>query len=199
MPAKKRVGRDERKRQTVAEAVNLTALRKTKVISAAAALKRASVLLLRTEGLTARPRVDYTTVDVSNKKGKLLSRTRIDTTVTYSFSLGGVPVVGPGAKQRVAFAGDGSVIQLSQAVRKVAQAGAVPIISPDDALKQCVGLYGPRIKQAPPTLSYYAPPLGAVRASGAGIRGPAAAALRLPAASAARQGQADRPAPPRPA
>lgn len=171
VPAKQLVGRDEEKQRTVAQAVNLKALRKTKVLTPAAALKRATALLPATEGFVARPRVDFTTVDVSNKAGKLLSRTKIDTTVTYSFSLGGAPVVGPGAKQRIAFAGDGSVVQLSQSLRQVAQDGTVPIISPQDAVEQCMRLYGPRVKQGTPTLSYYAPPLGAVRASGQGSVG----------------------------
>jgi hypothetical protein len=168
VPTKKRFGRDEDRKRTTAQAVNLKALRKTKVISPASALKRAKALLPATEGFVARPRVDYTTVEVSNKRGKLVSKTKIDTTVTYSFSLHGVPVVGSGAKQRIAFAGDGSVIQLSQALRKVAPAGSVPIISPKDALEQCMRLYSPRIKQATPTLAYYAPPLGADKASGQG-------------------------------
>ncbi len=111
VPVKKRAGRDEDKRRTVAQAVNIKALRKTKVISNARALLLAQRLMVTPEGFEAKPRVDHTRVDISNKRGKLVSRTNIDTTVTYSLSLGGVPVVGPGAKQRIAFAGDGSVVQ----------------------------------------------------------------------------------------
>ena len=166
VPVKKRAGRDEDKRRTVAQGVNIRALRKTKVISNARALLLAQHLMVTPEGFEAKPRVDHTRVDISNKRGKLVSRTNIDTTVTYSLSLGGVPVVGPGAKQRIAFAGDGSVVQVSQATRSVAEAGSVPIISPDQAVERCAELYGPRVKQGTPVLSYYAPPLSADKASG---------------------------------
>jgi hypothetical protein len=107
-------------------------------------------------------------VEIADRRGKLRSSTPIDTTVTYEFRLDGLPVVGPGAKQRIAFAGDGSVVQLSRAVRSVEPAGSVGIISPDDALRQCVGLYGRGVKQGTPTLAYYAPPLAAAKASGQG-------------------------------
>lgn len=171
VPAKQRAGRDEEKRPTVAQAVNVKALRKTTVISNAKAASLAQRLLPASEGFEAKPKVDHTRVDISDRRGKLLSRTKIDTTVTYSFTLGGVPVVGPGAKQRIAFAGDGSVVALSQAMRSVAQAGSVPIISPDQALEQCAQLYGPKVKQGAPVLSYYAPPLSASKASGQGSVG----------------------------
>lgn len=165
---KQRVGRDEERQVTVAEAVNLKALARTKVITPSVALRRANALLPAVPGLKAVPTVDFTKVEISNKNGRLLSRTKIDTTVTYSFRLGGVPVVGPGAKQRISFDGAGRVIQLSRAVRTLKHDGYAAIISPGEALEQCQRLYGPRVKQGQPTLVYYAPPLNAVRGSGQG-------------------------------
>jgi hypothetical protein len=87
--------------------------------------------------------------------------------VSYRLDLGGVPVVGPGAKARIAFAGDGSVIQLSHAVREVERGESVSIISVDEALERCQSLYG-GAEQEQPVLAYYAPPLGADTASGRG-------------------------------
>jgi Family of unknown function (DUF6345) len=168
VPKRQRVGRDEERQLTVAQAVNLKALYRTKVISPAVALRRAKALLPAVDGLRAIPTVDYTRVDISNRAGRLVSRTKIDTTVTYSFRLGGLPVVGAGAKQRISFDGAGRVIQLSRAVRSIKQDGTVPIISSGEALEQCQRLYGARVKQGEPTLVYYAPPLGAVRGSGRG-------------------------------
>ena len=79
-----------------------------------------------------------------------------------------IPVVGPGASMRAAFAGDGSVIQLSHAVRRLALGDKVQIISPEEAAKQCASLYGPRVKQGVPVLAYFSPPLGATDAVGKG-------------------------------
>ncbi len=167
-PKVKRYGRDEENRRTVAQSVDLSALRRTTVIAPEKALDRAASLLGDVGGFEVVPRVDHTTVEISDRSGKLRSRTKIDTTVTYDFRLGGVPVVGAGAKQRIAFAGDGSVVQLSRAVRSVEPAGTVPIISPEAARERCVDLYGPKVKQRTPTLAYVAPPLSARKASGQG-------------------------------
>ncbi len=164
----KRLGRDEEKRRTVAKAVDREALAEIQVPGEKAALKRATALLGEVDGFEVRPRVDHTTVEISGRRGKLKSSHQIDTTVTYDFRLGGLPVVGPGAKQRVAFDGADRVVQLSRATRQVASAGTVPIISPDEAMEQCTALYGRAVKQGEPTLAYYAPALSATKASGRG-------------------------------
>ncbi|MGB7981333.1 MAG: DUF6345 domain-containing protein [Candidatus Nanopelagicales bacterium] len=171
----KRLGRDEHERRTVAQAVDVAALGKMEVLDPRKAIERAQSLLGRVAGFEVRPRVDHTTVEISDRRGKLRSSTPIDTTVTYEFRLGGLPVVGPGAKQRIAFAADGAVVQLSRAVRSVEAAGSVAIISPDEALERCGVMYGPEVKQGTPTLAYYAPPLAAEKATGQG-----AAELLLP-------------------
>ncbi len=165
------LGHDEHKRPTVAQAVDLAALDRVAVLDSGKALERAQSLLGDVAGFEVLPRVDHTTVEVSDRRGKLRSSTPIDTTVTYEFRLGGLPVVGPGAKQRIAFDGAGSIVQLSRSVRSVAPAGSVEIISPQEALDQCATLYGPQVKQGDPTLAYYAPPLAAEDASGRGAAG----------------------------
>lgn len=168
VPLSKRYGKDEEGRRTVATAVNVAALKEMKVISEGEALERAKGLLRAPKGFQAIPRVDHTMAEISDRRGKLLSSTPIDTTVTFSFDLAGLPVVGPGMRQRVGFAGDGSVVQLSSAVRTVEQVGTVPIISPDEALARCTRLYGRGVQQGAPTLAYFAPALSAAKASGEG-------------------------------
>jgi hypothetical protein len=168
-PSATRLGKDENGRQTTARVLDRKALAATTVISDAAALDRAKGLLGAVPGaLTATPRVDHTTVEVSDAKGSVTSRTAIDTTVTYGFSLAGVPVVGPGAKQRVSFSPNGSIAALTRSLRTVQAEGSVAVITPDEASKKCTAAYGPGVGQGEPTLAYYAPPLAADRANGAG-------------------------------
>jgi hypothetical protein len=168
VPRAQRFGTDEEKRRTVARAVDLEALAAIEVPGREEALKRASALLDPPAGFEATPRVDHTTVEISDKRGRLQSSTPVDTTVTYDLSLGGLPVVGPGAKQRVGFAGDGSVVQLTLNARTVEPVDVVPVISPEEALDQCRRLYGLAVEQDQPVLGYYAPPLAAKEASGEG-------------------------------
>ena len=82
--------------------------------------------------------------------------------------LGGLPATGQGAKLRITFAGDGSVTQLSNSLRKLEQSGSVPIIGQAAAAAGCAALYGPDVRQLPPTLGYQLPALTAADASGKG-------------------------------
>ncbi|GAA3592020.1 hypothetical protein GCM10022223_03350 [Kineosporia mesophila] len=161
-------GKDEDGRATVSEAVDFTALARTKALPDDEALKLAKNLLPVPDGYGARPVVDHTTLDQSDTRGTLLRSYNLDTTVSYQLTLGDVPVVGPGAKVRASFAGDGSVVQLGQAVRQIKRSGEVPIVSPARAQETCTQLYGARTKQDTPVLGYYAPALGATDANGQG-------------------------------
>ncbi|GAB6898697.1 DUF6345 domain-containing protein [Kineosporia succinea] len=155
--------KDEEGNETVAEAVDIRALENTRTLSRTAALRRAKALLPVPDGYGILPVVDHTTVGQSDAEGRPGRTYNLDTTVTYQLTLGGVPVVGPGAKARASFAGDGSVVQLGQSVREVKPDGTVPIVSPAVAQRSCTALYGDRIRQDTPVLGYYAPPLTADR------------------------------------
>ena len=161
-------GVDESRRATVSEAIDFTALAKITTLSDAAAAERAKSLLVAPSGYRAVATVGHTTVDQSDAKGRALRSTNLDTTVTYQLSLAGLPVVGPGAKLRASFAGDGSVLQLTQAVRTVAASDTVEVISPERAKASCAALYDTKVEQGTPTLGYYAPALTATKASGKG-------------------------------
>ena len=161
-------GFDESRRETVSQAVDFAALEKTTTLSDAAATERARALLVPPAGYRATPTVGHTAVELSDTRGRALRTTNLDTTVSYQLSLGGLPVVGPGAKLRASFAGDGSVVQLTQSVRTVAAAGTVEVISPEQATANCAALYGKSTQQGTPILGYYAPALTATRASGKG-------------------------------
>ena len=159
-------GEDERGRPTTAEALDLEALAKYSVLPDRRALQQASKLMQLPDGYKGQPVIGNTTLDRSDDKGRLIDSTKLDTTVSFKLNLDGLPVIGPGAKARVSFAGDGSVVQLTQSIRAVQPSGKVGIIGPNEAQKACSALYGPETGQAAPILGYYAGPLAATDASG---------------------------------
>jgi hypothetical protein len=161
-------GEDELQRATLSQAIDFAALEKISTLSDAAATERAKALLAVPPGYRATATIGHTMLDQSDAKGNPLRSANLDTTVSYQLSLGGLPVVGPGAKLRASFAGDGSVLQLTQAVRTVTAAKTVEVISPEQAAASCTALYGGDIRQGTPTLGYYAPALTASKASGQG-------------------------------
>ncbi len=161
-------GVDESRQATVDQAIDFGALDKITTLSDAAATERARALLAPPAGYRATATVGHTTLDQADSRGRTLRSSNLDTTVSYQLSLAGLPVVGPGAKMRASFAGDGSVVQLSEAVRTVALSDSVAIISPEQAQASCAALYGRQAAQNTPTLGYYAPALTATKASGQG-------------------------------
>src|SRR4051794_6190159 len=161
-------GVDESRRPTESQAIDAAALGKITTLPDATAAERAKALLVPPNGYQASATVGHTTVEEADAKGNPVRSTNLDTTVSYQLSLAGLPVVGPGAKLRASFAGDGSVLQLTQAVRTVAASDTVTVISPDQAKASCAALYGSATAQNTPTLGYYAPALTATKASGQG-------------------------------
>jgi uncharacterized protein DUF6345 len=161
-------GVDESRRATQSRAIDSAALGKITTLSDAAASERAQALLVAPPGYRTTATIGHTAAEQSDAKGRPLRSTNLDTTVSYQLSLAGLPVVGPGAKLRASFAGDGSVLQLTQAVRTVAASDTVEVISPERAKANCTALYGADLAQGTPTLGYYAPALTATKASGKG-------------------------------
>ena len=152
-------GRDEDGHPTVARKVNFTALKAIETFNEDKALGLARELLDDPAGFDMSPEVSHTRVDLAGRGGKTLAGYNLDTTVVERLSLNQAPVVGPGSRSRISFAGDGSVIALTESLRNVEQAGFVGIISAADALQACQSLYGARVEQGTPELVYYAPRL----------------------------------------
>lgn len=161
-------GVDESRRPTESQAIDFAALDKIAVLPEATAAERAKALLIAPAGYGTTATIGHTTFEQSDAEGRPVRTKNLDTTVSYQLSLAGRPVVGPGAKLRASFAGDGSVLQLSQAVRSLTQGGDVEILTPDQARTSCTALYGPTVGQGTPVLGYYAPALTAQRAGGQG-------------------------------
>jgi hypothetical protein len=157
-------GKDESGRPTASQAIDRRALAQLRPIGAGEALERASWLtdLLGKTDLDLNPKVSHAKLTLSDRAGNPTSEHLLDTTVSHSFQLAGLPATGQGAKLRITFGPDGNVTQLSSAVRKLEKAGEEPIIPSDDARKACEQLYDEGVRQGEPTLGYLLPALGAV-------------------------------------
>jgi uncharacterized lipoprotein NlpE involved in copper resistance len=157
-------GKDESGRPTASQALDRRALAQLEPIGEAEALERASKLteLIGLTDLELNPKVSHAKLTLSDEAGRPTSEHLLDTTVSHSFTLAGLPVTGQGAKLRITFAPDGTVTQLSSSLRKLEQAGEEPIIPSDQARAACEELYDGGVRQGEPTLGYLLPALGAV-------------------------------------
>jgi hypothetical protein len=159
-------GKDESGRPTVSQALDTRALAAIKPLSDDAALERAGTLLDiagLSPDLVARPTVSHAKLTLADRAGTPTSETPLDTSVSFRFELGGLPVSGQGAKLRVTFAGDGSVTQLSDTLRRLEPGAHVPIWFSKQAQEACARLYEPGVRQGTPTLGYVLPALGTVQ------------------------------------
>jgi len=155
--------KDEAGRPTQALAVDFEKLAQSKPISPT----QAQALLmnaLRQSGTLmpgAKPVSGHTTLEWHNKNEPVRT-VPIDTFVGLNFTLGTTPLVGPGAKVRIAVNPDGKTTQLRYAYRQLKQGTPVPVISPAEADRILIGL----LKSKPETVArmtkrlvYYAPPI----------------------------------------
>ncbi|MFI7546832.1 DUF6345 domain-containing protein [Actinoplanes sp. NPDC049599] len=166
-----RAGKDESGRATQAQAIDAAALEKLQPVADEEALGQGERLLKLSElspDLTARPEVTHTELtltDAANRKPQVHA---LDTVVSYRLDLAGLPVTGQGAKLRLTVGPDGTVTQLSHALRAVERSGDVPVIGEKAAREACAGLYGADVRQDTPTLGYQFPELTATDADGKG-------------------------------
>ncbi|MDG4830813.1 DUF6345 domain-containing protein [Solwaraspora sp. WMMD1047] len=164
-------GRDESGRPVLAQALDLAALDRIKPIPAEEALRGAG-RLVELAGLSpelkAEPTVSHSELTLADQHSRPTRVQALDTTVSHRFSLAGLPVTGQGARLRMTFAPDGTVSQLSHALRKVERAGEVAVISPAEASRACRALYPAGVRQQTPTLGYQFPELAATNADGKG-------------------------------
>jgi hypothetical protein len=154
-------GEDEAGRATLSQALDTRALAYLKPIGATDALERASKLteIIGLTDLEVNPKVSHAKLTLSDRAGNVTGEHLLDTTVSHSFQLAGLPVTGQGAKLRITFAPDGEVTQLSSSLRKLDRAGDAPIIPADQAQKSCEALYDEGVRQDEPTLGYVLPAL----------------------------------------
>src|SRR5687767_4024594 len=132
-------GKDESGRPTVSQAIDQRALAALQPVGAEEALERASKLteLIGLTDLEVNPKVSHAKLTLSDRAGEVTGEHALDTTVSHSFQLAGLPVTGQGAKLRITFGPDGSVTQLSSALRQLERSDDVPIIPSDEAQQAC--------------------------------------------------------------
>ncbi|HET9518137.1 MAG TPA: DUF6345 domain-containing protein [Actinoplanes sp.] len=132
-------GADEDGNPTATTVLDTAKLRKLKPISAKRALSKvkralAAARLTPTGAQATAGNTTLETVDTNGRKGVSAA---LDTTVTYSFTLGDLPYVGPGAKIRVAFDAKGAVTGLNFSNRSLVEVGAVAVPDAAGALARC--------------------------------------------------------------
>ena len=180
---------------TRAAALDMAAIRAIIPISGTDALAR-TARALRDAGLTpadGRATADNTSLEVVSTNGTQLAGAKLDTTVAYSFTLGGLPYEGPGAKVRVAYDGQGRVVQLSHSSRGLAQVGTVAVVDLAAGHQRCgTALRGPASVRA--SYAYEAPALSrhvgriepSLRCEGFTSEGDALQVIFVPAAASAQ-------------
>ncbi|GAA1306775.1 hypothetical protein GCM10009634_69320 [Saccharothrix xinjiangensis] len=135
---------DESGQATTQTAFDVAAIRAIKAVPPEDATKRVAETL-RGIGLLpaeATPGASHSTLDIVDANGGTLASAALDTTVTFDFKLGGVPLEGPGSKVRVSLDGSGAVTQLTYASREVVPVGSKPVLDLDHGYQKCVEVLG---------------------------------------------------------
>jgi hypothetical protein len=152
---------DEDENTTTAAALDLASLSRLRVLKPQDALARATKALAAAKltPRSGRPTASHTTFEAVGTTGKRLASVPLDTTVSYSQTLNGLPYEGPGAKVRVAYDGAARVTQLSYATRGLAQMGSVAVVGKTAALQRCAQAFGRAARITAADYAYFAPRL----------------------------------------
>uniref|UniRef100_UPI0031D9E8DB DUF6345 domain-containing protein n=1 Tax=Saccharothrix mutabilis TaxID=33921 RepID=UPI0031D9E8DB len=183
---------DEDGLETRQTALDLEGLKRIRVLPVEDATKRA-VETLRGAGLlpaNAFAAAKHTTFEVLDVNGRPLYSAPIDTAVSFTFTLDGIPLEGAGAKLRVAFDGQGAVAGLTHSTRELAQAGTIPVLDLTAGRERCAKQFGGAAKVTDVSYVYDAPALSeridklepSIRCAGTTPDGSAAQSLTVPAA-----------------
>ncbi|MEU7475837.1 DUF6345 domain-containing protein [Lentzea sp. NPDC042327] len=197
---------DEDGNETTQSALDLEALKRIQTVPTDVAVKRVQEAL-RSAGVlpdNATPTARHTTFELADANGRTGLTQNLDTSVSYTFDLGGIPLEGEGANIRVAFDAQG-VTALSHAARTYEKTGSVKVNDLTYGLKLCQSYLGAEVK---PDVNYVyaAPALGekvdrvepSFRCTGRNADGGAPQAIILPAVVGAEMPAPQPPQTPRP-
>ncbi len=186
--------------------LDVESLKRIKTIPTEEAAKRAQEGL-RAAGVlpdNASPTAQYTTFEVTDVNGRNAITANLDTSVSYTFQLGGIPLEGEGANIRVSFDAQG-VTAVSHASRTYGKAGTATVHDLVYGNRLCQKYLGAEVK---PDVSYVyvAPALESktdkiepsFRCAGRTQDGGAPQAITLPAVVGAELPQPGENQPPRP-
>jgi hypothetical protein len=144
------LGTDEDGLATTRQVIDLAALLDLDVLDAGAAVARLEQALagagLLPEG--AEPLVSHSTLELTRNPEALVALPlppgldrpiQLDTQVNYPLTVGdpAVPVIGPGAKIKASFDGDGNVTQFLYSAVQFERGGSVPIVPPEQGPALC--------------------------------------------------------------
>ncbi|UQA56751.1 DUF6345 domain-containing protein [Polyangium aurulentum] len=154
---------DERGRPTAptTRAIDFDALASLRVLPEDVAVARVRAALAGA-GLPALRGISVThsTFEAVTKEGVARADAPLDTQVNGEFALEGLRLVGPGAKVKVVFDGEGVVTQMVHAARTLARGEEVAIVPPSQADRLCAEAFGGMENLSVTSeLVYYAPPL----------------------------------------
>ncbi|HEX7307803.1 DUF6345 domain-containing protein [Lentzea sp.] len=152
---------DEDGNATTQTALDTEALKRIKTVTTDEAAKRAQEGL-RAAGVlpdNATPTAQYTTFELSDPNGRTALTANLDTSVSYTFQLGGIPLEGEGANIRVSFDAQG-VTAVSHAASTYDKIGTVKVNDLAYGTKLCQKFLGAGVK-AEASYVYEAAPLDA--------------------------------------
>ncbi|GLZ35856.1 hypothetical protein Lesp02_80430 [Lentzea sp. NBRC 105346] len=148
---------------TVQTAIDFDGLRNLRAVPTEEAAKRVAEAL-RGVGLLpsqATATARHSTFEVSDREGKTVVSAPLDTAVSYTFSLDGIPLVGEGAKLRVALDGDGQVTGLTHSTRELAKVGSVAVYDLTAGRARCQKAFGEGVRAGRVSYVYESPSLDA--------------------------------------
>lgn len=139
-------------------AVDFGALASQKLLDSGPAMGRVADALKAAgvEMTGARAFAFNSTVDLW--QGNAQRRVLLDTTVSHGFTLGGLPLVGPGAKMRFALGAGGVLTGAHVTTRALAPGGPTRLLSSEELRKREVARFGASAKLQSQVV-YYAPPM----------------------------------------
>ncbi|XVS65415.1 DUF6345 domain-containing protein [Actinosynnema sp. CA-299493] len=152
---------DESGAATSLTALDVDSLKRLRALPVEDATRKAAETL-RGIGLlpgNATPTAGQTTFEVVDANQNAVVTAPLDTAVSFAFTLGGVPLEGPGAKLRIAFDGQGAVAGLTYAVRGLLSSSSIPVLSLDEGRERCAKVLGASVRPTGVSYVYEAPPL----------------------------------------
>ncbi len=157
-------GGDEDDQPVLAEALNFEGLKATKTIRPAVAEEIFMAALDRTDLLPAGGKASSRNnwLIIENERENSISKTAINTRVTYNIRVDDIPVEGPGAKISASFYGEGLINRLRYANRNLSRGEMVPLLDANEVKERCKNMYNQlelRDIEIKTRLFYYAPPL----------------------------------------
>jgi hypothetical protein len=148
------------------EGLDFEKLRGLRVMGADQATDKFAAALRSAELLPANGqlKVRHTMFEAFDEKGApMVEPMPIDTHVDFHFDLGGIPIVGPGAKLGVAFGPGGEPTSLLGTFREYKPAMEIPILPMEEAAQRCQKVYPQLGANLQPRLVYLAPNLPGVQ------------------------------------